>query len=250
MNFAGVLSRFFGFTVLVAVWQTISLIYGEFFFPSPLTVFDIVGRLVVTGDFLGPTATTLARVTVGMALAILFGVMIGILTGTRRLMDGFVGPLLILFMLTPSLLIVFLSIFTFGFYDYVPSIAAAIVHTPFSAVVIRGQLLNPPRDKLEMAQAYGAKWRLIIRHIYIPYLVPAIMSEARVAYAHAWKITILAEIFGFSSGAGYMIKIYFASLDIARVLAWTLLLVAMLLVIEEAFRVFEKHVSRWRGLGR
>ncbi|MEM4381913.1 MAG: ABC transporter permease subunit [Candidatus Caldarchaeum sp.] len=173
--------------------------------------------------------------------------MIGILTGARRFMDSLIGPLHIMFMLTPSLLIVFLSVFTFGFYDYVPSLAAAIVHTPFTAVVIRGQMLNPPREKLEMAHAYGAGGGLIIRHIYIPYLVPTITSEARVAYAHAWKITVLAEIFGFSSGAGYMIKIYFASLDIARVLAWALILIVTVMVVEEVLRVVEKNLSRWRG---
>ncbi|MDW8359027.1 MAG: ABC transporter permease subunit, partial [Candidatus Caldarchaeum sp.] len=115
--------------------------------------------------------------SLGTALAIIFGVLIGLLTGSRRLTDSLLGPLLVILMLTPSLLIVFLSVFTFGFLDYVPSIAAAIVHIPFSAVVIRGQLLNPPKDKLEMAQVYGAGTGLIVRHIYIPYLVPAITSE-------------------------------------------------------------------------
>ncbi|MCS6770225.1 MAG: ABC transporter permease, partial [Candidatus Caldarchaeum sp.] len=70
------------------------------------------------------------------------------------------------------------------------------------------------------------------------------------AYAHAWKITVLAEIFGFSSGAGYMIKMYFASLDIARVLAWALILVVMVISVEEVLRVFEKRLSRWRGRSR
>jgi len=247
MKYVGILYRGLGFLGLVGLWQTLSLVVGEFFFPSPLRVFTIVWNLVATGDFVGPTSITLMRVTLGMSLAIVLGSLIGFLTGSRKLMDSLIGPLLVVFMLTPSLLMVFLSIFSLGFYDYVPSLAAAVVHAPFSAVVVRAALLNPPIDKLEMAHVYGASSGLIIRDIYIPYLIPTITSETRVAYSHAWKITLLAEVFGFSSGAGYMVKIYFASLDIARVMAWALVVIVAVLAIEEAIRFLEKRFSKWRA---
>jgi ABC-type nitrate/sulfonate/bicarbonate transport system permease component len=75
------------------------------------------------------------------------------------------------------------------------------------------------------------------------------MSEARVAYVHSWKITILSEIFGFSSGAGYMVKIYFAKLDIARVLTWASLVIVFVLCIEEVLRMVEKRMYRWSVSG-
>jgi len=74
----------------------------------------------------------------------------------------------------------------------------------------------------------------------------ALAILTRVAYAHSWKITLLSEIFGFSSGAGYMVKIYFANLDIARVLTWTSILLVTLLCLEEVLRVAEKRMYRWR----
>ena len=245
MRVSYIIFRVLGSLTLLALWQLISSLTGEFFFPSLATVAKILFDLVTSGDFIGPLSVTLARVTLGMVLAVTFGIIIGMLSGSRYMIDGLIGPILIVLMLTPSLLIVFLTIFTFGFYDYVPSLAAAIVHTPFSAIVIRGQLLNPPREKLEMAEVYCAGKSLILRHIYLPFLMPAIMSEARIAYAHAWKITLLSEIFGFSSGAGYMVKIYFASLDIARVLTWTTILLVTVLCIEEVLRVIEKRMYRW-----
>lgn len=249
MRFSWLVSRVLGIATLLALWQLISFVSGEFFFPSLTTVVKILFDLIISGDFIGPISITLARVTFGMILAVTFGVFIGIITGSRHIIDNLIGPILIVVMLTPSLLMVFLTIFTLGFYDYVPSFAAAIVHTPFSAIVIRGQLLNPPKEKLEMAKAYCASKRLILWHIYLPFLVPVIMSEARVAYGHSWKITILSEIFGFSSGAGYMVKIYFANLDIARVLTWASLVIVFVLCIEEVLRMVEKRMYRWSVSG-
>jgi ABC-type nitrate/sulfonate/bicarbonate transport system permease component len=75
------------------------------------------------------------------------------------------------------------------------------------------------------------------------------MSEARVAHVHSWKITILSEIFGFSSGAGYMVKIFFAKLDIARVLTWASLVIVFVLCIEEVLRMVEKRMYRWSVSG-
>lgn len=245
MRFLSIVFRVLGPLTLLALWQFISSLTGEFFFPSLVTVGKILFDLVASGDFMSPLYITLLRAMFGMVLAVTFGFFVGIVTGSRNIMDNLIGPILIVLMLTPSLLIVFITIFTFGFYDYVPSLAAAIVHAPFSAIVIRGQLLNVPKDKLEMAKVYCAGKSLILRHIYLPFLMPAIMSEARIAYAHAWKITLLSEIFGFSNGAGYMIKIFFTNLYIAKVLAWVFILLVTVLSMEEVLRLIERKIYRW-----
>jgi NitT/TauT family transport system permease protein len=245
MKVLSIISRVLGLLSLLSLWQLISASTGEHLFSSPVTVSKILYILIASGDFIGPMSITLARVTLGMVLAVTFGVIIGILISSHYILDSLLGPLIVILMLTPSLLIVFLTIFTFGFLDFVPSLAAAIVHTPFTIVTVKSQLINLSKEKLEMAKVYCASASLVLRHIYLPYLTPSIMSELRLAFFQSWKIIVLSEIFGFTSGVGYFVKIYFASYDLTRLLAWTSILLAVILSIEEILRFFEKRRYRW-----
>jgi NitT/TauT family transport system permease protein len=69
----------------------------------------------------------------------------------------------------------------------------------------------------------------------------------RMSFAVAWKVEALTEVFGGSSGVGFQIRSEYQMFSISGVLAWMLLFIAFMLVIERlVLRKLEDRLLRWR----
>ena len=87
-------------------------------------------------------------------------------------------------------------------------------------------------------------WRKI-RFIYLPALVPYLVSGCRIALGMSWKSGAAAEVIGLpehSIGEHlYMAKIY---LETADLFAWTLVIVLVSLAFERAFLALLRRGAR------
>jgi NitT/TauT family transport system permease protein len=97
-----------------------------------------------------------------------------------------------------------------------------------------------------MSAAYGRSDRQALRHIMIPSILPFVLAGVRLSFAIAWKVEALTEVFGSSNGVGFQIRFAFQAFSITRVLAWTLMFIGVLLVIERALALLERRLFRWR----
>jgi NitT/TauT family transport system permease protein len=62
-----------------------------------------------------------------------------------------------------------------------------------------------------------------------------------------WKIVLIVELLGRPSGVGFEIGVAFQLFDVTRILAYALVFVAVMLLIEMALvQPFERRVARWR----
>jgi NitT/TauT family transport system permease protein len=78
-------------------------------------------------------------------------------------------------------------------------------------------------------------------------MAPFLLSGLRMGLSLAWKIIVLVEIFGMSSGVGYELNQEFSSQNVAGVLAWTILFGAVIGIIEYGIiQGIERSVTRWR----
>ncbi len=86
-----------------------------------------------------------------------------------------------------------------------------------------------------------------LRKLWLPALAPFLLSGARLGLSLAWKVIVLVEMFGMSSGVGYQLNQAFSTQDVSLVLAWTLLFAAAMAVLEYGLlRTIERRVTRWR----
>ena len=64
----------------------------------------------------------------------------------------------------------------------------------------------------------------------------------------AWRVGLLTEVFASADGIGLQIRRSFESYDIRGMLAWALLFIVIMLLIENlVFRQLERLLSRWRS---
>ena len=107
-----------------------------------------------------------------------------------------------------------------------------------------------PRVLIETGNVLGCiGHRKVIRHVALPYALPAVATGTRIGMGIGWMCVVAAEMFGVgNSGLGYRLfqKFYFLH-QMDYVVAYMLILGVLALIIDRVFRHFvEDKLFRWK----
>jgi NitT/TauT family transport system permease protein len=81
----------------------------------------------------------------------------------------------------------------------------------------------------------------------LPSILPYFFSGARLAFGFGWRVSLVAETIGSSSGVGYRMRQASDLIQTDQVFAWTIVQIAMMLVIEMLMlQPLERRLFRWR----
>lgn len=239
--------RWLALIIIVALWQGIAIVVDIGLLPTPGKVVGAGWELLTTGLFFRELGNSLVRIVIGFAVAMLLGIIVGILMGARRFWDEFFQDLVVLGLSLPGLIYALMCVMIFGLGLLAPVMAILLAAYPFVAVNIREGVKAIDKELLDMSRAYLVdRWR-VVRQIILPSLLPFIMAAIRVGFTIAWKVAVLTEVFGSSSGIGYQLRYNFQLFSMRTMVAWALLFGAVMLVIEYGILVpAENHFARWR----
>ena len=238
---------------LVALWWVASrLMHDPEVLPTPLTsarpsraTYRRRGRTACR-----PTLNigiTLARIFVAFAASMLAGIGIGLAMGLSRMLERSLLAVIPLMLTMPTILMVFLAVMWFGFSEAGGLVAVMAVVTPYVAVNIFEGTRAMDKSLIEMGVTFKAQRSLLIRKVYLPQLMPYIFSAFRYAFGVTWKIVALAETFGLKYGIGYMFFFWFGQFNMAQMLAWIIMFVVLMLVLEHGvFARLEGRAFAWR----
>ena len=157
------------------------------------------------------------------------------------------GGWLTLFLNLPALVTIILCYVWFGLVEAAAIAAVAINKIPNVAVTLREGTRALSRDLAEMAAVYELPWGARMRHVVLPQLYPYLAAAARSGLALVWKIVLVVELLGRSSGVGFEIGVRFQLFDVAGILAYALAFIAVVQAIEWGIlQPFERRVTAWR----
>lgn len=234
--------------VLAAVWQAASLLAPPSFLPGPAAVLARVAELIVTGEFFGQALPTVLRVSMGFAIALVLGSAVGIAMGVRRGLQSFLEGYVLIGLTIPGLAWAVLALMWFGISEVAPVFAIAVVTMPMLAVNMWQGTKAIDRELLEMQRAFRAPRAALLRDVIVPQLLPYLFAASRFGFGLGWKVVVLSEMFGLSSGIGYQINRAFSHYSMLEVLAWTLGFTLVMFAFEYGVvRRLEAHYLRWRG---
>jgi NitT/TauT family transport system permease protein len=239
--------RLLSIIAFFAVWSLGTLLLGPRLCPGPLVVLSFAVDELLHGDLLFHLAVTLARVAAAFILAMSVGIACGIAMGRSRVVNALGEPWLILLLNAPALILIVLAYIWIGLTEVAAILAVALNKIPNVTVTIREgtRALNMPL--MEMARAYRFSRGRTLRHVVLPQLQPYIAASARSGLALIWKIVLVVELLGRSNGIGFQIHLYFQMFDVRAILAYTLVFVAIMLLIEFAIvQPVERRAYRWR----
>jgi NitT/TauT family transport system permease protein len=229
-------------------WQLLAVLLASRSLPSPLAVLDTLWQQLVNGELLFHLGVTLLRVMVSFTLAMLVGVAIGILMGSRKAWDNVLDVLLILGLNIPALVTIILCYIWLGLGETAAVLAVALNKIPMVIVTLREGARAVDHDLLQVAQVYRlTRWQTF-RSVYLPQLYPYLFGAARNGLSLIWKIVLVVELLGRSNGVGFQLGNYFHFFDIKGILAYTLAFALIVLALEALLlRPLERHLNRWRS---
>lgn len=233
--------------VLLLAWWVASLAVPPYVLPRPERVFARTVQLSRSGDLPINLLTTLVRVIAGFALAVLIGVPGGLLLGSHRAIGTFFEPILPVLNTVSSAVWAIFAVIWFGLSPMTPIFV--VVMTAFPLIVTNvwqgTQAVNA--DYVELARALRFSRTMTLIKIHLPSVLPYFFSGARLAFGFGWRVSLVAETLGASSGVGYQLKQASDLIRTDQVFAWTLAQIAMMLVIEIGMlRPLERFLFRWR----
>jgi NitT/TauT family transport system permease protein len=238
---------------LLVLWAIAArLMHDPEVLPGPLAIGDTIAFDLTHPGPEGEPAyynigITLGRIFVAFAASMLAGIGIGLTMGLSRLVERALLAVIPLMLTIPTILMVFLAVMWFGFSEVGGLIAVMAVVTPYVAVNIFEGTKAMDKSLIDMAVTFKAKRPLLIRKVYLPQLMPYIFSAFRYAFGVTWKIVALAETFGLKYGIGYMFFFWFGQFNMDQVLAWIIMFVVLMLVLEHGvFARLESRAFAWR----
>jgi NitT/TauT family transport system permease protein len=234
-------------TIFIALWAAAAAWLHSRYLPAPAAVLDRLAAGVASGELTYHVGVTLARVTVSFILAMAIGSVIGVAMGRLQRLDRLFDGWLILFLNLPALMTIFLCYIWFGLNEVAAVIAVAVNKIPNVAVTLREGARALDRDYLEMAQAYRfGPWKTL-RHVIAPQLAPYFAAATRSGLSLVWKIVLVVEMLGRSSGVGFQLHVFFQTFDVADLLAYALAFIMIIQAVELLLiQPWERSVNRWR----
>jgi NitT/TauT family transport system permease protein len=218
----------------IAGWWLMSLRLPDFLMPSPWQVAAKLIGLFVTPALLADTAASAARVLVAVAVSAALGGALAVIPYRWPVAEAIVRDRITPFLNSfPSVGWAILAMIWFGTTNVAVLFVEIAILTPFCLINLLEGLKQLDGELIEMGASFTRHRGRSFVKIVVPMLLPYVMSAVRIAYGVAWKIALVAELFGVSSGLGYlMLKAEIVS-DAATVYATCFAIVLLFLAGEK-----------------
>jgi NitT/TauT family transport system permease protein len=233
--------------IVLAVWWICSLRIPHYILPGPPRVYDAFGLIIGNGDLWRNLGITLERVSIGFVLATLIGMPLGIMFGAIRRLGEFFEPVLPVLNTVSSAIWAIFAIIWFGVSESTIIFVVFMTAMPLIITNVWQGTRSVNADFIELAHTLRMPGWKVMTKIYLPTIMPYFFSGARLAFGFGWRVSLVAETLGASSGVGYRLRQSADLVQTDQVFAWTITMIAMMAALEMGvLKPLENHMFRWR----
>ena len=228
-------------------WSLLSWRYGAYVLPSPRSVFRGLVGIVVSGEIWRHTGASLARIAAGFGAAVLLALALGLAAFVSRLARRIVRDAVTVLNATSVFVWIVIALIWFGLSNWAPIFTTFMITLPVVAANIVEGVESVDRRLLEMGDVYRLSGREKFRAIVVPSTLPHLLAGMKVGFGLALKVSVVAEIFGVTSGIGYIMNYSREILATQMVFAWALVMILVMLAADSLlFDAVSRRLARWR----
>jgi NitT/TauT family transport system permease protein len=230
---------------LFAVWEAACRIFAipVFFLPPPSLVFKAV--VDYWPALYKHSLFTLSSTLVGFALAVGFGLLLGLAVGWSRAVYAGVYPLMIGFNAIPKVAVVPILVLWFGI-GFIPAVLTAFLISFFPIVVNVATGLATIEPELEdVLKALGASKLDIMRKVGIPRSLPYFFGSLKVAITLAFVGAVISESVASNVGIGNLMLQAQAQFQVPLIFAGLLALAVEGIVMYALMAMLEARMTGW-----
>jgi NitT/TauT family transport system permease protein len=233
--------------VLVSVWWMLSAHYGAYVLPSPAAVVGGFEEVVRSGEIWRHTGASLGRIAVGFGGAVLVALLLGLAAFLSRLARGVVHDVVTVLNSTSVFVWIVISIIWFGLSSWAPIFTTFMITLPVVAANIVEGVGAVDRRLLEMGDVYRLSGQQKFTAIVVPSTLPYLVAGMKVGFGLALKVSVVAEIFGVTSGIGYAMNYSREILATHMVFVWAVVMILVMALIDALlFNALSRRLARWR----
>ena len=230
---------------LIAVWWFASSGSSSLYFPPLRDILRAFGDTWISGGNLHVLGTTLSTFAAGYGIAIVLGVVAGVLRAANRVIADFLAPLLEFLRALPAIALVpaFISALGIGQQMRLSVVVFASVWPVLLNTVdgVRG-VDTVVRDS---AQVFRVPRLQRLLYVTLPGASPQIFAGLRVGLALSLIAVIVTEMVVSAEGIGAFARAAQYSFDLPAMWTAILLMGVVGYVLNKVFEVIEKRILRW-----
>lgn len=228
---------------LLVLWELFARSVGPFFFPGLADVARGYVEVVRDGN-LALVATSFQQMLVGFGLAAVIGIPLGLLIGSFRTVEWFLGPYVnILFVTSLAAILPFLIlVFGTGFEFRV----AVVFLFSFFYVVINPAdgVRSINQDVVEMSRSFNASQTKRFFSVTLPGTLPFIIAGLRLGLGQAVQGMIIAELW-ITFGTGRELTVLGLDRQLGHFFALASVIVLVGTLFTQSLLYLQKWLSPW-----
>lgn len=203
-------------------------------------------RLFQSELFWQQGGTSLSRFVRGWGLAIIIGLLIGVLLGSNKYLGRMYNPAIRFLVAIPSTILLPIAVQIFGVGDtmnifliVLGSIGVVIINTCDGIAGVDSMWIRSARSlQLNRFTLY--------RRVIIPAAMPLIMAGLRVSLGIALILMVIAELYATTVGLGHQVTIAQTSFRYLDMWAAFVVIGVVAIVLNIIFKLIERRVLRWQ----
>jgi NitT/TauT family transport system permease protein len=250
-RFEAVLIGVTSVTLLLLVWELlprlVTLSAGtKLFFTTPSQIAGTLWQMFATGSIWVPLGVSASGFAVGLGLAIVVGLPLGVLIGRSRTLNAMFDPFITAFNATPRLVFLPLVMLWFGLGLWA-KVVIVFIGALFPILINTYEgVRNSDKVLINVVRSFGAKEWDVARLVVIPNAMPYIVAGLRLAIGRAVLGVVVAEFFGSESGLGVMMVQAAGRYQVDIVFSGLIVFAVLSLAMTAAVQVLENRLGRWR----
>ena len=220
--------------------------------PAFSQIGDSIERMAFTpskrsGDYLlwNDTWASLKRIAMGVSLAAVIGLAIGLLNGAIPTVRAHWSPLTTVVSLIPPMAILPILFIVFGLGEVSKVVLIVIGIAPFIVRDMQLKTLAIPKEQIIKAQTLGASSWLVILRVMLPQIMPRLLEAIRLSLGAAWLFLIAAEAIAAQEGLGYRIFLVRRYLAMDVILPYVVWITSLAFVMDWLLLQCSRFVFPW-----
>ncbi|MBI5305204.1 MAG: ABC transporter permease subunit [Chloroflexi bacterium] len=194
----------FATLALFAAWEIAALVLNRDILPAPTEV--LVAFATQVPRSLGWHFVVSAwRVVASIALSVLLATPAGLVLGQSEKLNRFFAPVIYLTYPIPKIVLLPIVLLFLGIGDASKIFIIFLILFFQVLVVVRDQAMALRPELLYSVRSLGAGRRALLRFVYLPATLPAVLTSVRLSIGTAVAVLFLTESFATNAGLGYYV---------------------------------------------
>ena len=240
-----------GVVALLVAWELLPRIFTlsagtRLFFAPPSQVVGTLWQMFATGTIWRPLGASASGFSLGLGLAIIVGLPLGVLLGRSRMLTAMLDPFVTAFNATPRLVFLPLIMLWFGLGLW-STVVIVFIGALFPILINTYEgVRNADKVLINVVRSFGAGEWDIARLVVLPNSLPYIVAGLRLAIGRAVLGVVVAEFFGAEHGLGVIMMQAASRYQVDIVFAGLIVFTALSLVLTGLVQLLEHRLGRWR----